>query len=268
MRRGVRLMSRRLALAASVVVVAIACVDALVLSGASAVIRTILALPFALFCPGYALMAVLFPPQAMPVSGEDTTRMDRSERFLLSVVLSLVAAIVGGLVLDRTRFGLTTTSWIVLLTGVTLVAAIPALIRSRHLLGTIQLPVMRLSASHLLMYSAAAFLSVSAIVVARSSAVNSQGKPFTQLWMLPGSRTGTVAIGVRSQEVSRQNYVLRMVSGGQTLRSYSLAVSPGNTWHHTVSIQHGRHDVTAYLYRSAPRGGPYRWVKLVLTGGH
>lgn len=268
MQRGVRIMRIRLALAASVVVVALACVDALALSGASAVVRTIVALPFALFCPGYALMGVLFPPQAMPASGEGTVRIDGSERLLLSVVLSLVTTILGGLVLDRTRYGLTTSSWIILLTGVTLVAAIPALLRSRHFLGTVQLPVIRLSSSHVLMYSAAAFLTLSAIVVARSSAVNSQGKPVTQLWILPGSRTGTVAIGVQSQEVSRQNFVLRTVSGGQTVHSYSLSVSPGKTWHRTVSIQHSWRDVTAYLYRFPHQGEPYRWVKLDLTGGH
>ena len=81
----------------------------------------ILTLPLVLVLPGYALIAAMFPKQAL----------GGAERAVFSLGLSLVIVILGGLVLNWTSFGLHASSWAVLLACITLGASAVALIRRR-----------------------------------------------------------------------------------------------------------------------------------------
>ncbi|HCI79328.1 MAG TPA: hypothetical protein DHW02_06535, partial [Ktedonobacter sp.] len=81
----------------------------------------LLALPLVLVLPGYALTSALFPERAFPVS----------QRLVFSIALSLVTAVLGGLLIDVTPFGLQTDSWAGILGGITLCACVVTLIRRR-----------------------------------------------------------------------------------------------------------------------------------------
>lgn len=101
-------------------------------------LRTVIGLPLALFLPGYALVAVAFP--AKP--DEPATEADRSvvrlvavgspgwyERIALSVASSLALLPLVGLVVASTRWGFTTTTVLVSLTGLTGVGMLFAVVR-------------------------------------------------------------------------------------------------------------------------------------------
>src|SRR5438067_5670942 len=81
----------------------------------------ILTLPLVLVLPGYALTSALFPGRSLGVP----------ERLVFSLSLSLAIAILGGLALNLTPWGLGTDSWAVLVASITLVACAVALIRRR-----------------------------------------------------------------------------------------------------------------------------------------
>lgn len=254
-------MTARRLLVTFAVVVALVGLNIALPPGTSAVVHTAVALPLVLFCPGFALMAALFPMRSRPSTSEESVGIDWPERLLFSVALSLVIAIVGGLLLNRTGPGLTTTSWALFLVGVTVIAGIPAVLRSMSGLATGLTPG-SVSWTRFLVYGAAVLLAATALVVARSSAVQDQARPFTQLWILPGAGSTAAEIGIRSQESSTQDYLLRVVSGGQVIRQYALSLAPGMTWQRTVSVPSRQSGIAAYLYRPNHPGAPYRWVKL------
>ena len=90
----------------------------------SNIVRIILGLPFVLFFPGYALIAVLFPKRS------DITGV---ERIALSFGTSIAAAALIGLVLNYTPWGINTYSILVSLAIFILATSIAAWYRQRSL---------------------------------------------------------------------------------------------------------------------------------------
>ncbi|AQL42260.1 hypothetical protein BV210_05825 [Halorientalis sp. IM1011] len=71
-------------------------------------LRVVVGLPFVLFCPGYALLAALFPEASTPVDDEDAREsgIDGLERVALSFGLSIAVVPLLGLALNFTPWGI------------------------------------------------------------------------------------------------------------------------------------------------------------------
>jgi Protein of unknown function (DUF1616) len=182
----------------------------------------------ALFSPGYALSVALVPARSV----------DRLERLLLSLGLSLCACIVGALALTETPAHLTAGSWSIYLVATTLAAcAIGARRRGaqppesdgaagafRRVIGR-RLPgpgVIGLAGVTIALASAA-------VLIARLPASNVQG--YTILWALPADPVhGEFSVGMTSDEQRTTSYVLTAVSGRRLVMRRRITLRPGESW--------------------------------------
>lgn len=238
--------SRRLglALAACAVVMGL-----LWIATESTAARALLAL-VALAVPGYLLTAALFAPG----------QLRGPEWVVLSLGGSLLVAVVGGLVLNATPWGLQPGAWLVLLAGVALVLGSGAWRRQRSTVSTMESPeglVARatleqaqaamaagrwdLAAEQLEHLAAregaparvfdgrqvlalvlAALLVGTAVTVARAGAIAAPTPGFTQLWLVPAAvgEPATLRLGVRSAEREVTRYALRLEQGDTLLAAW------------------------------------------------
>src|SRR5262249_7412446 len=81
--------------------------------------RVVAGVSLAVFCPGYALAAGLFPRPGL----------GRAERLVLAVGLSLALTVLAALALNASDFGITPRLWALLLAGVTFAALLIAALR-------------------------------------------------------------------------------------------------------------------------------------------
>ncbi len=220
--------------------------------------------PLLLYFPGSMLTALLFPQPSltMPV------------RLLLILGLSLAVAVVGGLVLNLTPWGLETSSWTLWLGSTTLVAGAAAM--GRHRRHTVMQPEefrLGLNLRQSLLAGAALVVLVSAIGVARWGALHAPSKPFTQLWATPvaGSNGETIQIGIRNHEHAVEIYQLQVVVGEEIVYGRSaLMLGPDQRWQQVVPLPANAPPdapVEVQLYRADELAHVYRRVVLVRGSG-
>jgi hypothetical protein len=197
--------------------------------------RAALALPLVFVLPGYAATAAVFPKMAL----------DSPERLALIPGLSIAFAILGGLVLNLTPWGLQTVSWSVLLSGTTLIAGTIAVARRQR---QPRIAVRRATSGLDMRQGALAGLSILmvgvALGVSSSGAAQQQTPGFTQLWLLPGrtqSHRMSVRLGLHSVWSTKTRYRLELLMG-QSSHSHvvhawpSVVLKPGSTWLNTISV--------------------------------
>jgi uncharacterized membrane protein len=181
----------------------------------------------------------------------------------------MVIAILGGLLLNLTPWGLQRESWGVLLSGVTLAAAATAMIRRRSVAappgtGTIRAPALRLRPIQVVLLALTALVLASAVNMARSGAINHPTQGFTQLWMLAkdGAAVGTVRLGVSNQEQKPQRYLLRLTDGEHMLGEWpAIDLQPGAQWEITLVLPEDSNKATPFeasLYRTDDLNTVYR----------
>jgi uncharacterized membrane protein len=225
----------------------------------------VLGVPFVLLLPGYALAEVLKPDRSRSFS----------ERLLFSLGLSLVVAILGGFLLNLTPWGLQGPSWAVFLGIVTIGGAGFAAWR-RLRIGVDLRPILPWSFA----IWQIALMAILALFVAASLGVSVAGamhQPYpghTELWILPGTATGTGAtarIGVKNDETTTTTYSLVVTENGLTVQSVlSITLNVGQSWQMGVSVPavKTRTALTVTLYRADQPTTPYRSVQLWLGVGN
>jgi uncharacterized membrane protein len=233
-------------------VVALACAALLAaLLPAPTWARAALLLPLVLFLPGYATVASLFAPGTITAT----------ERAVYAIAFSIAIAVLGGLV-AQLALDLSRDVWAVLLTAVTVIAALRAP-RTRPEPGLAwpkavpwKVPVAGLA------FLAAAAIAAAAIVSAGQGLRDAQAQiRFTSLWMLPrGSATRGTAemlIGLRNHEAHVTKYDLRLSREGNVLATRRVTLRAGQKWERSFAVGHGPGDVpvVATLTRD---GLPYR----------
>lgn len=222
--------------------------------------RIILAIPMVFVIPGYVVVCALFPRPTFKLA----------EQALLSISGSITLAILAGFALYWTPWGLQATSLIAILTGITFVAYIVAVLR-RNQQATFTIPMQpkytSLHPMHILSIAAACFIFVGAIVIARTpvSASNVQG--YSQLWVLPANQTNqSVRLGVRSEEFADVEYRVEVRIGNAIVHTWpSIELKPGQQWEATTDLPTGRttgQDVVVQLYRLDVPDTVYRRVVL------
>lgn len=234
------------------ILTALALAGAAVPAGSWALLRALLVLPLALFLPGYALSRAIFRRGAPPLA----------ERIVLTLSLSLVTIALVSLFLYTASVGLTVRSWAVALAivtaGGTLAAAAQPLPASDGFAPTMRGPASRaLRPVPIVIVLIAAAVLAGAVVLARTPLSSPSARGYTALWLTRVHGSGTLVLGVRSEERRRTRYVLRLTLPGW-IRKRHLALAPGQTWQERLRIPSARR-ATASLYR-AGRPGVYRSV--------
>jgi uncharacterized membrane protein len=209
-------------------------------------LRTIVVLPLALACPGYAIACAIFPPTF--ISGE--------ERGIFSISFSIAGIALGGLLLQLVfplERGVSLALLLALTWGGCLVAA-----RRRRMFELTDATTPRLAIG--LPVLAAALLAIgigiAALVVATNGAERQLASSrFTSLWMVPskGERAGDIAIGVVNHEGRTVGYHLRVGSVARVERRWSFDLESGESWEQTVSSPAGGAEggLFASLYRGS-----------------
>jgi len=223
-----------------------------------------LTLPLVLVLPVYALTSALFPRQVLGLP----------ERVVFSLALSLGIVILGGLALNWAPFGLHTSSWSVLLSGITLIASAVALVRRRgqNISASAWLRVVDVG----LNFRQGLLLGLAAIVVCGAVAVSYLGAArqpfpgFTQLWILPadgGSAKNTIRLGVSNMELTAMEYNLTVNMDGKVVKVWpSIYLKSNEKWETTLVLPQTTHTgttrVEASLYQTRAPTKIYRHVVL------
>jgi hypothetical protein len=222
------------------------------------VLRVLLALPFALVLPGYAIAAAIFP-------GQGLTGL---ERLLFMLGLSLTAIILSGLVLNLTPWGLQTTSWAVLLSIVTLVASLVAMQRRRHERSNTPAKLrFPLPLRQVLLFGLSGLIVAAAIGLALGIKPSHNLQGYTTLWILPGaeSQQNTVSLGIHSQEFDLSHYQLQLTLDGKPVQEWpDIILAPGKQWEQSIVLPAGQGLVEAVLFHASNPGLAYRRVALSL----
>jgi hypothetical protein len=211
---------------------------AAIATGIDPTVRLILTLPLVVFVPGYALVRAVAPAAPLhPVVA-----------FPLGLGTSMCLAVLGGLFLQVTPAGMTTTSWAGLLFLISMVSVIVLVWRSRHLhvhsqahppylVETIRSVDRRTLAIYGTFFAVSALIVVSAFGVA-IVAFDAQPRPgFTQLWVQPSPPPTTAIIGIENREGHTINVAL-VVSVGSTVEEEwpSITIVDGGSWQESVTV--------------------------------
>ncbi|MFL5656160.1 MAG: DUF1616 domain-containing protein [Ktedonobacteraceae bacterium] len=230
------------------------------------VLGRILTLPLVLVLPGYALVAAMFPKQAL----------GGAERAVFSLGLSLVIVILGGLVLNWTPFGLQAASWAVFLSGISLGACAVTLVRRRgqsiSTSGWLWAGNIGLTFRQGLLLGLAAVIVCGAVAVSIIGAERQSYAGFTQLWILPAggaSAEDAVRLGVSNMESTAMEYRLAVNVNGKVVKEWpSIDLNPNEKWEATLVLpltaSAGDARVEADLYRTDVPTTIYRHVVLWL----
>lgn len=204
-------------------------------------LRIAAGLPLVLVLPGYAL-STLIVPDGPRARGKISPVLWRA---MWTAGLSLVVAVLGGLLLNLTPVGLTRVTWAFSIGGLTVLAAAASGWRRRRAGAQPwrlprPAPVTRLAACYAV---AAVAIAGGAIGLAAASAGWQHNHGFAQLWLVParGSAVGGQAtLGVRSGYAGARTFhvVLRNGSGGSVTWDFSLGT--GQTWQRTISEPAGQ----------------------------
>lgn len=226
----------------------------------------ILTLPLVLVLPGYALTSALF---SMPVP-------EVPKRLVLSLGLSLVIVVLGGLMLNLTPWGLSTGSWAVYLSGITLgSSAIALVLRRRQSIpasGWLRVGNIGLNFRQRLLLGLAALIVCGAVVVSIIGAEQQPYPGFTQLWVLPSSGANpknAVLLGVSNMELTTMEYRLAVNVDGKVVKEWpSINLNSHEKWEATLLLPQtgsvGTAKVEADLYRVNAPTTIYRYVVLWL----
>jgi len=185
------------------------------------------------------------------------------------VGLAIALAILGGLVLNLTPWGLQLTTWPVWLAGVTCAASLGAIVVGREpFTRARQVPAVSLKPASLGLYALAGALVVGAFYLALAPAPPDRVAGYTALWALPADKEHAkqYELGLTSQEVATERFRLKVQADGQTKHEWSeIVLEPGQTWNDTfdaAQLPASAGAVEAVLYRLDAPDTVYRQVRL------
>jgi Protein of unknown function (DUF1616) len=213
-----------------------------------------LALVFVL--PGYALLRAIAPGSTL----------DPAIEALLTLTLSITSAILGGLILNFTRWGLERESWTVLLAAVTVGSCLVAAARRfRDRRTAVVSRSFRLRVSAAVLAVVALAISGESLAIARTPFHNQAVVGYTLLALAPSHDGSRVRVRVTSDEQVTTVYRLKLNTHGSVARVWTrIRLTPGQSWH-TVISRHGslaQQPLTFALYRARAPHVVYRTVSL------
>lgn len=243
--------------APTLAVVTIVCMLAVVFGQAIPPLRAIAAILLVLFIPGYAITRAAFPGRAWGTA----------ERILFSLGGSLSLAVLSGLVLNWTPWGLQAVSWTVFLGSISLLATLGSLFRKHDDQTRVRFMADHLRIYNVILLALAGLMIVSAYGVAAYGARLRPAAQFTQLWMLPAEQPEhSVRIGIRNEERDTLNYRLVLRAGVDVVQEWpTITLQSGQEWEMVVTVdssEESTQDLVASLYRQDQPNAVYRYVTL------
>lgn len=244
---------------AAIIIIALTMIDITMFETAlsAGIVRVLFALLMVLFLPGYAITAALFPGRMI----------GSAERLLFGMGLSLIVAILGGLILHWLPGTIHASSWSILFGGITIMATIIAFLRRRKSPPPeSEEPGFHLTLPQGLLITLAVALVGGAFLVNRVGAIPQRTSVFTQLWMLPSDSAdpNSLRLGVRNHELQEMNYRLQVTNGTLPVGEWPvITLGPDELWESTIALpamQPGMETVEALLYRLDQPDAVYRRV--------
>jgi uncharacterized membrane protein len=208
-----------------------------------------------LVIPGYVITLAVLP------------HLEWAATLLLSLGISISMVILGGFLLNYTRWGLNPFSWAIWLSVISLPSCLVALYRRRMhpVEETVRTSPLRWNSTVIVSFLMTGIFIIAAIIIARYSAIQS-GKTFTQLWAIPGmSEDGfTIQLGIHNEEYVEMEYNLFAESQGHTIDEWdNLKLAPGETWTTTLQLaERPDSQITFLLYKVNSPEKEYRRVHL------
>jgi hypothetical protein len=200
--------------------------------------------------PGYLLGQVLAGPGRPAL-----------ERLAVSAGLALCVPVIGGLLLYLARLPLDRASWLGLLAGVTVAAAVLVFLRRRRSqqeAGGPRPPRWRLRPGPSVAFGLAVLIAAGAVGLARVGAAEQHYPGFTQLWLVrPHAGASTVSLGVSNDEGATTRYQLVLLRNGKVTDRWNLTLRNGQVWRRTPPYTA---NIAAHLYRLPDFARPYREV--------
>jgi uncharacterized membrane protein len=249
----------RLALAGFVLVAA-----AVGLTGAGGVAAGVLfGLPLVLFIPGYVLVEALMPSLARATL----------ERIVLSIGLSLAVAVLSGLALNWTPWGIGGRQSTVLLSLLALSAIFFTHVRERRQRvtaeewpGRVSLERYGLNWRRLGMIGVAGLLVTTAVIFSAQSATLAN-PGFTETWITQ-EHSGSVEVGVRNRTSQEQTYRLQLTIDGRSVLSQDqLRLAPGQQWSAAVPTGLASGEADLGVTGADPDTHLDRQLHVLLAGG-
>jgi hypothetical protein len=226
--------------------------------GVPAIVRVAGGLALVVFCPGYALVAALFPGHTL----------GWPERTVLGLGLSLAVAMIGAVVFNWSPWGLQAGVWAGLAGAVTFAAGLvaaarrrseprtPAFVRVWRAPGMTQWALLGL----------AGLVTAGAVIWVRVPRTATDVLGYTQLWMVADEQNADrIRLGFNSGELSTTGYRLTVaVDGRLVLVESENGLSPGRKWEREfeLPVSQSVSVVEAVLYRLDDPSFVYRRVTL------
>ncbi len=227
------------------------------------ILLSVVGILFVLVLPGAALTAALFPPGTLSIE----------KRILVTLVLSLAATALGGLLLNLSPLGLNFATWSIYLFTVTiagaLVAALRGLVRPA---SHVSAPRFHLSPLNAGLFGLAGAVILIALAVAARPAPLQGLQGYSTLYLLPAANGNSngYRLGITSQELTTVQFDIQLKLNGQVIHEWpNVTLTPGQEWSSAVELaasQKGAGRLEAVLYRLDVPGQVYREVQIVRTG--
>jgi len=224
-------------------------------------ILSIATLLLAFVLPGLAILAALLPRAVLL----------QWESIPVALGMSAVVVIAIGLVLDVTPGGLSPGPWMLLLTVITVVAGILALVRrSEEIDWDADVEPSRLTwpqRAEGVQLGLALGIVVLVLVIARLTGAVPQTH-FTELSLVPGSAPGSIELAIANHEGQTAAYEVVVRIEGQPSQRLAVALDDDASW--TRSFSAGAAvavEVSADLYLLPDRTQPYRSATFTLPAG-
>lgn len=186
-------------------------------------VRVLFAIGLVTILPGYALTTAIFV----------NTPLGIMEKVAFSFGFSLGMTSLGGLLLNYSPWGIQSSSWVILLGGVSIIASVATLVRMQYIkgvdLGVVQIP---LRINQLLLMFLAIVIIAGTYIYARAGATQSALPASTRLWMLWGNTAETeILLGLHSQEPTRAQFRLVLSTlQGQIYEWPTITLPPDGVW--------------------------------------
>jgi uncharacterized membrane protein len=223
----------------------------------SGFIRGAAALLFVLLLPGWAITAALLPERVFGFW----------ERLAISVGSSIAIAMLTGLLLHLTPWGIQTGVWWSLMAGITLIAGLVALGRLRTRLTIPGVRLNRAQVAQVGLIGLALLVSSLAVIIARQPSPPQGFEGYTSLWIFPFRYEGdhAIQVGVSSQEFDDVAYRLELQWNGQVIKEYPpFNLSPGESMDVILQFEGdflaAGGAIQAMLYRMEDQEQVYRQV--------
>lgn len=228
------------------------------------IISMVLALPLVFLAPGYLLIELLTQKQ----------EYDETRQLLLGIGLSLSIDILGGFLLNIIPAGLTTLTWSVFLSALTIAGSLLCMVKRypwqvQRAQKQRDLP----SRYEFLLLTLTVYVVIFAFLYTANSIVDQKYQGFTQFWLLLDNHQSSlcaIQLGIESRETVTTTYQVEVrVDNQHTAHWSSIRLAPQQKWQEQLPLAINRAQTTQFpieadLYRQQEPSSVYRTVELLV----